>query len=159
MSSSYYLFLSKRKLHCHRMALNSVFDKIQFLVYSMLTSAKLSSPPQVFVVVGVFFVCFAPFHLARIPYTLSQTRSTSAQCWAQNQLYFAKEMTLWISSTNVCLDPLIYVFLCRVFRKKLTATLSRRPLPHGLGSMTQSTTRMEMPNRGHCNTNLDLGHH
>uniref|UniRef100_A0A673GF90 P2Y purinoceptor 13-like n=1 Tax=Sinocyclocheilus rhinocerous TaxID=307959 RepID=A0A673GF90_9TELE len=95
---------------------------------SVLTNAKLSSPPQVFVVVGVFFVCFAPFHLARVPYTLSQT-----------------QITLWISSTNVCLDPLIYVFLCRVFRRKLTAALSRHPLPHA--SLTETSTKIEMPNR------------
>uniref|UniRef100_A0A671LIP6 Purinergic receptor P2Y13 n=1 Tax=Sinocyclocheilus anshuiensis TaxID=1608454 RepID=A0A671LIP6_9TELE len=116
--------------------------KLWFLVYSVLTNAKLSSPPQVFVVVGVFFVCFAPFHLARVPYTLSQTRNTSAQCWAQNQLYYAKEITLWLSSTNVCLDPLIYVFLCRVFRRKLTAALSRHPLPHA--SLTETSTKIEI---------------
>lgn len=106
--------------------------------------------PQVFVVVGVFFACFAPFHLARIPYTLSQTRNTShVQCWTHDRLYWVKEITLWMSSTNVCLDPLIYVFLCRVFRKKLEATLSRRPEV----SVIKSTIRREMPNLPLCNSN------
>lgn len=105
---------------------------------------------QVFVVVGVFFVCFAPFHLARVPYTLTQTRGTSAHCWAQNQLYLAKEITLWLSASNICLDPLIYVFLCRDFRRKLTATLCRRPLASGgLESPTETSTKQEMSHIGH----------
>ncbi|KAL2095952.1 hypothetical protein ACEWY4_008100 [Coilia grayii] len=37
--------------------------------------------------------------------------------WAK--LSVAKDMTLWISTTNVCLDPLIYIVLCKAFREKL----------------------------------------
>lgn len=112
---------------------------------------------QVFVVVGVFFVCFAPFHLARVPYTLTQTRGTSAHCWSQKQLYLAKEITLWLSATNICLDPLIYVFLCRIFRRKLTATLCRKPLPSGvLESPTETSTKQEMSHMGHYNKANDF---
>ncbi|MEQ2288761.1 hypothetical protein AMECASPLE_026144 [Ameca splendens] len=87
-------------------------------------AANRRTKAKVFVVVGVFFICFAPFHFARVPYTLTQTRSTSP-CRAQNALYIAKETTLWLSATNVCLDPLIYIFLCRVFRKRLMATFCK----------------------------------
>uniref|UniRef100_A0A671LRU8 P2Y purinoceptor 13-like n=1 Tax=Sinocyclocheilus anshuiensis TaxID=1608454 RepID=A0A671LRU8_9TELE len=129
---------------CYTFISRKVFESYRASESSSDTASKQTTS-KVFVVVGVFFVCFAPFHLARVPYTLSQIRNTSAQCWAQNQLYFAKEITLWISSTNVCLDPLIYVFLCRVFRKKLTATLSRCLLPHG--SLTETSTKIEMSTR------------
>ncbi|CAL8362788.1 unnamed protein product [Merluccius merluccius] len=108
-------------------------------------AASRSTKAKVFVVVGVFFVCFAPFHFARVPYTLTQTRSVPNQCRAANALYIAKETTLWLSATNVCLDPLIYIFLCKVFRRRLTATLRRRPLPQDVGeSPTVTSTQREM---------------
>ncbi|XP_038154171.1 P2Y purinoceptor 13-like [Cyprinodon tularosa] len=86
--------------------------------------ANRRTKAKVFVVVGVFFICFAPYHFARVPYTLTQTRSTT-HCRAENALYIAKETTLWLSTTNICLDPLIYIFLCRVFRRKLKTTLCK----------------------------------
>ncbi|XP_039613872.1 P2Y purinoceptor 13-like [Polypterus senegalus] len=73
---------------------------------------------RVFVVVAVFFICFAPFHFNRIPYTLSQTGKVS-NCHMQNSLYITKETTLWLSATNVCLDPIMYVLLCKSFQKKV----------------------------------------
>ncbi|XP_075956021.1 LOW QUALITY PROTEIN: P2Y purinoceptor 12-like [Anarhichas minor] len=100
---------------------------------------------KVFVVVGVFFICFAPFHFARVPYTLTQTRSSASHCQAQNALYIAKETTLWLSATNVCLDPLIYVFLCKVFRKRLTASICRKQVHIGATESTTATlTQQEM---------------
>ncbi|XP_029028156.1 P2Y purinoceptor 13-like isoform X2 [Betta splendens] len=121
-------------------------------VYESYKASKSSShaasrrtKAKVFVVVGVFFVCFAPFHFARVPYTLTQTRNAAGHC---QTLYVAKESTLWLSTTNVCLDPLIYVFLCRVFRRRLTAALCRRPLPKGtMESQTATSTQLEMPQK------------
>ncbi|XP_030633892.1 P2Y purinoceptor 13-like [Chanos chanos] len=119
-------------------------------------AASQRTKAKVFVVVGVFFVCFAPFHLARVPYTLTQTRGLTTQCWAKNQLYIAKETTLWICTTNICLDPLIYVFLCHTFRRKLTAALSRKPLPvGGMDSPTETSTRLEMSKLAPVNRGLD----
>ncbi|KAM9852835.1 LOW QUALITY PROTEIN: uncharacterized protein ACBR49_003700 [Aulostomus maculatus] len=108
-------------------------------------AASRRTKAKVFVVVGVFFICFAPFHFARVPYTLTQTRNTVGLCRAQNALYIAKETTLWLSATNICLDPLIYVFLCKVFRRRLTATLCRKPLHKGAtDSATATSTQQEM---------------
>ncbi|KAG8001953.1 P2Y purinoceptor 13 [Nibea albiflora] len=108
-------------------------------------AASRRTKAKVFVVVGVFFICFAPFHFARVPYTLTQTGSMTSHCRAQNALYVAKETTLWLSATNVCLDPLIYVFLCKVFRKRLTATLCRKPFNKGtMESPTATSTQQEM---------------
>ncbi|XP_053728923.1 P2Y purinoceptor 13-like isoform X2 [Synchiropus splendidus] len=121
-------------------------------VYESYKASKSSSQAanrrikaKVFVVVGVFFICFAPYHFARVPYTLTQTRNAVSHCQAQNALYIAKETTLWLSASNVCLDPLIYVFLCEVFRKRLIAALSRKA-PHmsGTDSHTGTTTQLEL---------------
>lgn len=121
-------------------------------VYESYKASKSSSQAatrrtkaKVFVVVGVFFICFAPFHFARVPYTLTQTGSMASHCRAQNAFYIAKETTLWLSATNVCLDPLIYVFLCKVFRKRLTTTFCRKPLHKGaMESPTATSTQLEM---------------
>ncbi|XP_041032248.1 P2Y purinoceptor 12-like [Carcharodon carcharias] len=78
---------------------------------------------NVFLVLAVFFVCFVPFHFARIPYTLSQTRD-AYQCSTKVALYYIKESTLSLSALNACLDPLIYFFLCRSFRNMLFAKLN-----------------------------------
>ncbi|XP_064021601.1 P2Y purinoceptor 13-like [Pogoniulus pusillus] len=80
---------------------------------------------KVFVIFTVFFLCFAPFHFSRVPYTLSQT-GARMDCRLQNQLFVAKESTLWLATTNVCMDPLIYLFLCKPFVEKL---LCRRAKP------------------------------
>ncbi|NXU51199.1 P2Y13 protein, partial [Turnix velox] len=73
---------------------------------------------KVFIIFTVFFLCFAPFHFSRVPYTLSQT-TTHVDCRLQNQLFVAKESTLWLATTNVCMDPLIYLFLCKPFVEKV----------------------------------------
>ncbi|XP_007900661.1 P2Y purinoceptor 12-like [Callorhinchus milii] len=78
---------------------------------------------NVFIVLGVFFVCFVPFHFARIPYTLSQTRG-AFDCTTQIALYYTKESTLCLAAFNACLDPFIYFFLCRSFRNTLFEKLN-----------------------------------
>ncbi|XP_030007049.1 P2Y purinoceptor 13-like [Sphaeramia orbicularis] len=112
-------------------------------------AASRRTKAKVFVVVGVFFICFAPFHFARVPYTLTQTRNAVSHCQAQNALYIAKETTLWLSATNVCLDPLIYVFLCKMFRRRLTAALSQKPLQKGTMDSTVTSTQLEMSQIAH----------
>lgn len=88
-------------------------------------AASRKTKAKIFIVVAVFSVCFAPFHFTRVPYTLTQTGGIMTSCQAQSALSVAKQITLWLSTTNVCLDPLIYVFLCQVFRKRLTTALCR----------------------------------
>ncbi|XP_053161805.1 P2Y purinoceptor 13 [Hemicordylus capensis] len=78
---------------------------------------KQRAKSKVFIIVAVFFICFAPFHFARVPYTLSQT-GKSMDCRIKNHLFIAKETTLWLATANICMDPLIYIFLCRKFVEK-----------------------------------------
>lgn len=128
---------------CYTLISKKVFESDK-ASKSRYQSASRRTKAKVFVVVGVFFICFAPFHFARVPYTLTQTRSTSGHR-AENALYIAKETTLWLSATNVCLDPLIYVFLCKMFRRRLMATLCKTPVV----SSTATSTEMEMSQMNH----------
>uniref|UniRef100_A0A8C5D8G9 P2Y purinoceptor 12-like n=2 Tax=Gouania willdenowi TaxID=441366 RepID=A0A8C5D8G9_GOUWI len=92
------------------------------------TTDKRKMNANVFLVLAVFFVCFVPFHFARVPYTMSQTRGVLFDCKLKLFLFQLKESTLFLSSLNSVLDPLIYFFLCKSFRTTLFKTLK---LPSG----------------------------
>ncbi|XP_038612610.1 P2Y purinoceptor 14 [Tachyglossus aculeatus] len=81
-------------------------------------SAKKKSSRNIFSIMFVFCVCFVPYHAARIPYTRSQTEN-QYNCQSKKLLFYIKEFTLLLSAANVCLDPIIYFFLCQPFREKI----------------------------------------
>ncbi|XP_041666401.1 P2Y purinoceptor 12 [Cheilinus undulatus] len=85
--------------------------------------AKRKMNVNVFLVLAVFFVCFVPFHFARVPYTMSQTRVVLFDCKLKLFFFQLKESTLFLSSSNSVLDPLIYFFLCKSFRTTLFKSL------------------------------------
>ncbi|XP_062408022.1 P2Y purinoceptor 13-like [Sardina pilchardus] len=80
-------------------------------------AGKRKIKARVFIVLAVFLVCFAPYHITRFPYVHRQVENKINCHWAS--LKVAKSITLWLSSTNVCLDPVIYILLCKAFREKL----------------------------------------
>ncbi|XP_061829016.1 P2Y purinoceptor 13 isoform X2 [Nerophis lumbriciformis] len=129
-------------VYCYTFISKKVYDSYK-ASKSTSKAASRRTKGKVFVVVVVFFISFAPYHFVRVPYTLTQTRDMMT-CWEKNALYIAKETTLWISAFNVCLVPLIYVFLCKVFRRRLTATVSRRQK----NSHMVASTQLEMTNTG-----------
>ncbi|KAM8921897.1 P2Y purinoceptor 14 [Lycaon pictus] len=85
-------------------------------------SVKRKSSRNIFSIMFVFFVCFVPYHTARIPYTQSQTEAHYS-CRSKEILLYVKEFTLLLSAANVCLDPIIYFFLCKPFRETLCKKL------------------------------------
>lgn len=78
---------------------------------------------RVFLVVIVFFVSFTPYHIVRIPYTFQQVTYSSKTDCAYLKAKFAKDFSLWLATTNTCMDPLLYVFLCREFKEKLMSMM------------------------------------
>ncbi|KAM5332491.1 G-protein coupled receptor 87 isoform 2-T2 [Glossophaga mutica] len=92
-------------------------------------SVKKKSSRNIFSIMLVFFICFVPYHIVRIFYTKSQTEAHYS-CQSREILYYVKEFTLLLSAANVCLDPVIYFFLCQPFReilcKKLHISLKAR---------------------------------
>ncbi|XP_069004494.1 P2Y purinoceptor 13-like [Embiotoca jacksoni] len=78
---------------------------------------------RVFLVLIVFFVLFGPYHIIRIPYTFQQVNYSSDSPCSTVTGKFAKELSLFLATTNICMDPLLYVFLCREFREKLKSMM------------------------------------
>ncbi|XP_058406853.1 P2Y purinoceptor 14 [Diceros bicornis minor] len=102
-------------------------------------SVKKKSSRNIFSIMFVFVVCFVPYHIARIPYTQSQTEAHYS-CRSKETLHYVKEFTLVLSAANVCLDPIIYFFLCQPFREILCKKL-HIPLKAQHDSDTSKTKR------------------
>ncbi|XP_075412063.1 P2Y purinoceptor 13 [Tenrec ecaudatus] len=98
---------------------------------------------KVFVVVAVFFLCFVPFHFARVPYTYSQTHNQT-DCRLQHRLFIAKETTLFVAATNICMDPLIYIFLCKKFTERLSCSRGGKPTASGQENHSSQTDNITL---------------
>ncbi|XP_038671523.1 P2Y purinoceptor 14-like isoform X2 [Scyliorhinus canicula] len=73
---------------------------------------------NILILLAVFVVCFVPYHIARLPYILSQVNVITG-CFWKKTLYHFKESAVVLSSLNACLDPVIYFLSCKAFRSKL----------------------------------------
>ncbi|KAM6172124.1 platelet-activating factor receptor [Erethizon dorsatum] len=72
-------------------------------------------------VLGVFVICFVPHHMVQLPWTLAELgKWPSSNHQAIND---AHQVTLCLLSTNCVLDPVIYCFLTKKFRKHLSEKL------------------------------------
>ncbi|XP_054441194.1 G-protein coupled receptor 171 [Pteronotus mesoamericanus] len=76
---------------------------------------------NILLVTTAYIICFVPYHIVRIPYTLSQTEVIS-DCQTRNSLFKAKEATLLLAVSNLCFDPILYYHLSKAFRLKVTGT-------------------------------------
>uniref|UniRef100_A0A8C5LQS2 Platelet-activating factor receptor n=1 Tax=Leptobrachium leishanense TaxID=445787 RepID=A0A8C5LQS2_9ANUR len=76
---------------------------------------------MVLAVMGVFVICFVPHHIVDGPWTLTVLRMwREDDCTFRMSLNDAHQVTLCLMSTNCMLDPIIYCFLTKKFRRHLS---------------------------------------
>ncbi|XP_069753559.1 G-protein coupled receptor 171 [Narcine bancroftii] len=76
---------------------------------------------HILILTGIYIICFVPYHIIRTPYTLSQYKPKT-DCNLQRSLFLAKESTFLLAVLNLCFDPILYFYLCKSFRSKITET-------------------------------------
>ncbi|KAM3835541.1 G-protein coupled receptor 171 [Vipera latastei] len=80
---------------------------------------------NILLVTASYIICFVPYHIVRIPYTLSQSKTIITDCFLRESLYKAKESTLLFGVSNLCFDPI----LCFYFSKTFRLTKTKRFVP------------------------------
>ncbi|KAM6258076.1 G-protein coupled receptor 171 [Porphyrio hochstetteri] len=78
---------------------------------------------NILLVTAGYLLCFVPYHIVRIPYTLSQSDAITS-CSLKQALFKAKESTLLFAVSNLCFDPILYYHLSKSFRLKFTETFT-----------------------------------
>ncbi|XP_018422399.1 PREDICTED: platelet-activating factor receptor [Nanorana parkeri] len=95
---------------------------------------------MVVTVLGVFVLCFVPHHIVHGPWTLTVLRLWHENdCGFRQTLNDAHQITLCIMSTNCMLDPIIYCFLTKKFRKHLSERIQTMKRSRKLSRNTTDT--------------------
>ncbi|XP_074074050.1 platelet-activating factor receptor [Macrotis lagotis] len=74
-------------------------------------------------VMAVFFICFVPHHIVQLPWTLAELKMSFQESSVHQRINDAHQVTLCLMSINCVLDPIIYCFLTKKFRKHLSERL------------------------------------
>ncbi|XP_012577476.1 PREDICTED: platelet-activating factor receptor isoform X2 [Condylura cristata] len=95
-------------------------------------------------VLAVFIICFVPHHMVQLPWTLAELGFQNIHF--HQLINDAHQVTLCLLSTNCVLDPVIYCFLTKKFRKHLTEKFySIRGSQKCSRATSETGTEMVMP--------------
>ncbi|CAI5669739.1 unnamed protein product [Oreochromis niloticus] len=108
-------FITEKPLTSNSISTSCRVLQVQQSQLASSGSEKLvKSRRNMLVLVSIFCLCFVPYHLVRLPYTILWD-----SCPAGWILYYLKELATMVSVFNICLDPLVYFYLCKTFRAQV----------------------------------------
>lgn len=105
-----------------------------------------------FGVIGIFSVCFAPYHVlllvrSLVFYNSPNTDPSGSYCQFEQNVHFYFSCTLALSSLNCVVDPVLYVLVSNGVQKELRTFWTRR-------TKTQTENCVLTHNRENYNNNL-----
>lgn len=105
-----------------------------------------------FGVIGIFSVCFAPYHIlllirSLVFYNSSDINPNGTYCQFEQNMHFYFSCTLALSSLNCVVDPVLYVLVSNGVQKELKTCWRLR-------TRTQTDECAITPQRDKCNNNL-----
>uniref|UniRef100_A0A8C6YIC7 G protein-coupled receptor 183 n=1 Tax=Naja naja TaxID=35670 RepID=A0A8C6YIC7_NAJNA len=86
----------------------------------------------IFIIV-VFVICLTPYHLAIIIYMIRKLVQGNIFCSHQKIFQQTLHYTVFLMNLNCCMDPLIYFFACRGYKRTIMKILRRQ------GSISESS--------------------
>lgn len=110
---------------------------------------------MLFAVVGVFVVCFLPHHLIQGPWVLVVLQIEQGwghTDWGQKTrqaLNDAHQITLLLMGLNCILDPIVYCFATRKFRRYILAHIKKFRKGEGCSQTVTSQFSMDSRNQSH----------
>lgn len=104
-----------------------------------------------FGVIGIFSICFAPYHILLLTRSLVFYRSELENyCDFEQKMHFYFSCTLALSSLNCVVDPVLYVLVSNGVQEELRLCWRR----HRRTQTTETDCALTAYNRDKCNNNL-----
>ncbi|XP_043851763.1 G-protein coupled receptor 183 [Dromiciops gliroides] len=79
----------------------------------------------IILIIIVFIVCFTPYHIAIIQHMIKKLQKEPV-CKEQHIFQISLHFTVCLMNFNCCMDPFIYFFACKGYKRKVMKMLKRQ---------------------------------
>lgn len=93
----------------------------------------------ILVILGTFMVCFSPYHITIIQFMV-RTLLAEPTCEDQKRFKMALQVTVSLMNLNCCLDPLIYFFAIKTYKRRVVSFFKIRLSNSNTKSMAENSS-------------------